>query len=434
MSRGSTVACCPGRRPGGDARPDFRYHPTVRSPELARRFGELEAVAQGGMGCIEAASDAVIGRRVAIKTLRQEYRDDHRAVLRFTEEARTTGRLEHPNVVPIYDLCDAEGADPFIVMRLVEGQSLAQLMRQTARPATTAAASDLLQRLVGIVLSLCDALSFAHSRGVFHCDVKPENVMVGEHGQVYLMDWGVAVLPNSAREAFSGTAAFMAPEQLLGNTEAIDARTDVFGLGGVLCEILTGKPPNETKGTMMAALGQEVRRFLPGDLWTQLPPELCRIASRALASSPENRYADVAALRLDLEQFLKGGGWFDTLTVRAGEPIVSEGEPGSTAYIIQAGECEVWKDIQGTKQLVRRLGPGDVFGETAIFARGVRTATIVAAGEVTLKVITGEALNRELDRNPILAAFVRSLANLFQETDAVLSAGGSTLPSSRPTT
>lgn len=386
------------------------------------------------MGSIDVASDGVIGRQVAIKTLRQEYRDDHQALLRFTEEARTTGRLEHPNIVPIYDLCNGEGNDPFIVMRLVQGQSLAQLLRQAKRPASTTAASDLLQRFVGIVLSLCDALSFAHSRGVFHCDVKPDNVMVGDHGQVYLMDWGVAVLPHAPREAFSGTAAYMAPEQLLGNTEAIGARTDVFGLGGVLHEILTGTPPNEAKGTMLAALDQDVRRFLPRELWSDLPPELCRIASKALELRPENRYSDVAALRQDLEQFSKGGGWFDTLTVRAGHAIVTEGEPGSTAYIIHAGACEVWKDIQGVRQLVRRLGPGDVFGEAAVFAGGVRTATIVAVGEVTLKVITGEALNRELDRNPILAAFVRSLANLFRETDAALSARGSTLPSARPLT
>lgn len=373
------------------------------------------------MGCIEAASDGVIGRRVAIKTLRQEYRDDEHAISRFSEEARTTGRLEHPNVVPIYDLCDSEGADPFIVMRLVEGRSLAQLLKQSARPATTVAASDLLQRLVGIVLSLCDALSFAHSRGVFHCDVKPDNVMVGEHGQVYLMDWGVAVLPDSPREAFSGTAAYMAPEQLLGKTEAIDARTDVFGLGGVLYEILTDAPPNEARGTMMAALGEEVRRFSPRELWTQLPPELCRIASKALAPRPENRYADVAALRLDLEQFLKGGGWFETLAVADGEAIVSEGEPGNTAYVIQSGVCQVWKNIAGERRLLRTLGPGDVFGEAAVFGGGPRTASIVALGPVTLKVVTGESLNRELDQNPMLAAFVRSLASLFREADAALS-------------
>jgi serine/threonine-protein kinase len=110
--------------------------------------------------------------------------------------------------------------------------------------------------------------------------------------------------------------------------------------------------------------------------------------------------------------------------VSAGETIVAEGEPGSTAYVIQSGSCEVWKNVQGERRLVRRLGPGDVFGEAAVFGSGIRTASIVAAEDVTLRCVTGEALNRELDQNPTLAAFVRSLATLFREADAALSSRG----------
>ncbi len=382
------------------------------------------------MGCIEAAFDPVLGRRVAIKTLREEYRADDLAVQKFVEEARVTGQLEHPNVVPIYDLGESR-EDPFIVMRLVQGRSLTELLAQSPRPTSPMQAADLLQRFVEILLSLCDALSFAHSRGVFHCDVKPDNVMVGEHGQVYLMDWGVAATER-ARDGFGGTAAYMAPEQLLGRVEDIDARTDVFGLGGVLYEMLTGGPPNDASSLVTAARGEGRLNFEPRELWSQLPPELCRIAAQALAPSREQRYPTVVALRADLEQFLRGGGWFDTLRLAAGQTIVSEGEPGSTAYIIQSGNCEVYKTIQGERRLVRSLGPGDVFGEAAVFAGGPRTATIVAADVVTLKVVTGEALNRELDQNPTLAAFVRSLANLFKETDAALSARGGHISSHRP--
>lgn len=377
------------------------------------------------MGSIDAASDPVIGRRVAIKQLLPEYGDDERALLKFAEEARVTGQLEHPNVVPIYDL--SEGAEPFIVMRLIEGKSLSQLLAASPPPAAPSEAAELLRRLVEIVLRLCDALSFAHGRGVVHCDVKPDNIMVGDYGQVYLMDWGVA-LTEQRSEAFGGTAAYMAPEQLLGRTQDIDQRTDVFGLGGVLYEILTGDPPNDAAAVLRAARGEELRGFAPRALWTQLPPELCRISRKALSAAREDRYPDVSSLRLDLEQFLRGGGWFDTLRFQAGQQIVREGESGSTAYIIQSGECEVWKTIQGERRLIRRLGPGDVFGEAAVFAAGPRTASVVATGDVTLKCITGDSLNRELDQNPILAAFVRSLAGLFRETDAALSARGVQLP------
>ena len=390
--------------------------------EFSDRFRDPQAVARGGMGSIVAAHDPVMGRRVAIKTLLPDFREDERAALKFAEEARITARLEHPNVIPIYDLVEG-GIDPSMVMQLVQGKSLRQLLLESPKPETSADAAALLQRFVQVVLRLCDALSFAHSQGVLHCDVKPDNVMVGDYGQVDLMDWGVASTQH-ARQAFSGTAAYMAPEQILGRTDDIDQRTDVFGLGGVLHEILTGNPPNHGKDVLAAALGRERRELKPAALWAQLPPELCRITVKALSPERADRYANVGELRAALEQFLRGGGWFDTVTAQPGEEIVTEGEPGNTAYIIQSGSCEVWKNILGQRSLIRHLGPGDVFGEAAVFADARRTASIVAVGEVTLKVINGESLNRELDQNPNLAAFVRSLANLFCETDAALSARG----------
>jgi eukaryotic-like serine/threonine-protein kinase len=374
------------------------------------------------MGRIDAAYDPVIGRRVALKSLHSELREEAQAVAKFAEEARITGQLEHPNVVPIYDLAES-ASEPFIVMRLVQGKSLTQLLAHTETPTTSTEATDLLQHFIEIVLRLCDALSFAHSRGVVHCDVKPDNIMVGEHGQVYLMDWGVALTARS-REAFTGTVAYMAPEQLLGRVDDIDERTDVFGLGGVLHEIMTGKPPNDGYPAMTAAYTTRRRTLEPHRLWTRLPPELCRISAKALAPKREDRYPNVSALRADLERFTRGGGWFDSLTAEPGESIVTEGEPGDTAYIVESGVCEVWKNMQGRRTLIRRLGPGDVFGEAAVFTGGPRTASVVAVDRVSLKVITGDSLNRELDRNPILAGFVRSLATLFRETDAALSGRG----------
>jgi eukaryotic-like serine/threonine-protein kinase len=399
----------------------------VVTPEIAR-FRERREVARGGMGRVEEALDPGIGRRVAIKSLRPELLEDERALQKFVEEARITGQLEHPNVVPIYELAE-DPSEPFIVMRLLEGKSLTQLLMDQVKPSGETEAAELLRSLVQILLRLCDVLSFAHGRGVVHCDVKPDNIMVGEHGQVYLMDWGVASRVGSS-EPFSGTVAYMAPEQLLGRTQEVDARTDVFGLGGVLFEILTGAAPNSGKAVLAAAAGREARVFAPGPLWTRLPPELCRITARALSPERTERQATVAELRAELEQFLKGGGWFDTVLAKDGDEIVTEGEPGSAAYIIQSGHCDVWKNLQGQRRFVRRLGPGDVFGEAAVFGGGPRTASIVAVGEVTLKVITGDSLNRELDQSPILAAFVRSLAGLFRETDASLAQRDSAPPKS----
>ncbi|HEY2406667.1 MAG TPA: cyclic nucleotide-binding domain-containing protein, partial [Polyangiaceae bacterium] len=272
-------------------------------------------------------------------------------------------------------------------------------------------------------------------RSVVHCDIKPDNVMVGDHGQVYLMDWGVAVLkaerPGDVRlpgvgveetSTMRGTPAYMAPEQFSGVTPQIDQRTDVFGLGGVLYEMLTQAPPNGHERLFGGVLrGDPVIVPRSTRLWPQVPPELRRIVSKALAHERHDRYETIAALRADLEQFIQGGGWFETRVFAAGARIVSEGERGDAAYIIDSGECEVFKESGAQRQLIRKLYRGDVFGETAVFTGSVRTASVVALTDVTLKIITGDSLNRELDRNPWVAAFVRSLAALFREADARLS-------------
>ncbi|HWO13572.1 MAG TPA: cyclic nucleotide-binding domain-containing protein [Polyangiaceae bacterium] len=414
----------------------------------AKRYRWLGEVNRGGMGIIHGARDPVIGRRVAIKVLRPELEHDDRVLDEFAQEAQVTGQLDHPNIVPIYDFGTGDNS-PFMVMKWVAGKSLAQLLR-SARQAGHG--PDQLKTFVHITLRMCDALSFAHSRGVVHCDLKPENVMVGDHGQVYLMDWGMALVrsglngaarpPDDAAAAAAtraeggtdslvttaagvegragqarGTPAYMAPEQVFGLVDEIDERTDVFGVGGVLCEILLGEPPNNQR-TLLGS-GTPGRHWRPpsdSPMWSQLPPELCRIASKALAPKREDRYSSIAALRADLEQFLDGGGWFETRTYPAGEAIVSEGEPGDTAYIIERGTCEVFRVVDGERALIRRLEPGDVFGEMAVFTGGTRTATVVAACDVTVKVITGASLNRELDRNPWVAAFVRSLARMLRES------------------
>ncbi len=415
-------------------------------PSYVERFERLSEVNRGGIGCIDAAHDPIIGRKVAIKVLRPELRGDRLTEEKFAEEAQITGQLEHPNIVPIYDLCEDESG-PCIVMKLIRGQSLTTLI---AGVRDEKRGPEHLPRLVQIVLRLCDAVAFAHSRGVIHCDLKPDNVMVGDYGQVYLMDWGVALLVSqrkartqhvlgseppapeslvrvaSRSDATSskvwGTPAYMAPEQLAAQVEEIDERTDVFGLGGILFEILTGKPPNDWQRLLGPALNKEpVPMPTASDLWPQLPPGLCRITLKALAPKSEDRYQSVDALRADLEQFLQGGGWFETREYREGESIVTEGDPGDQAYIIERGHCDVWKNVAEKRVFIRRLGPGDVFGETAVLTREPRTASVIAATDVTLKLITGDSLNRELDRNPWLAAFVRSLANLFREIDERLS-------------
>ena len=213
------------------------------------------------MGLVLRGRDPELGRELAVKLLLDHHRDRPDLVDRFVEEAQICGQLQHPGVVPVYDLGMLADDRPFFTMKLVKGQTLASLLaRRGAEPD--------LPRFLSIFASVCQTMAYAHSRGVIHRDLKPSNVMVGPFGEVQVMDWGLAkVLPKdgprkevvappvnetvvatirsmgesdlSQAGSVLGTPAYMAPEQARGETDAIDRRSDVFALGSILCEILT---------------------------------------------------------------------------------------------------------------------------------------------------------------------------------------------------
>ena len=287
-----------------------------------------EPLGQGGMGEVFAATDARLERRLALKRLRLppglDPRLERRRWARFIEEARIAGRLEHPGIVPIHDLGrDAEGR-PFFTMRLVEGQNLAELLAQR-RQAPVGEWS--LPRLVGVLLRVAETLAFAHHAGVIHRDLKPANVMVGRFGETYVVDWGLARRltapagraervfgPDSAEGSaldtqagdVVGTPAYMAPEQALGDPEAVGAAADVYALGALLYESLAGQPPypggaRQALAALRAGPPAPLARLAPG-----APAELVAIAERALARLPQQRYASMEALRDDLRAYLEG--------------------------------------------------------------------------------------------------------------------------------
>jgi tetratricopeptide (TPR) repeat protein/tRNA A-37 threonylcarbamoyl transferase component Bud32 len=224
------------------------------------RYDLLQEVGQGGIGVVFRGRDRVLGRELAVKVLRDAYRDDPDARRRFTEEARVGSQLQHPAIVPVYELGRFDDSRPYLTMKLVEGHTLAALLQGRA---------DLgqdLPRWLGVFAQVCQAMAYAHARGVVHRDLKPANVMVGAFGEVQVMDWGFAkqlrmendggaseicnplsAVRNGARAtqsgALMGTPAYMPPEQARGESALIDARADVFALGAILCEILMGRPP-----------------------------------------------------------------------------------------------------------------------------------------------------------------------------------------------
>ncbi|MFW6051949.1 MAG: serine/threonine-protein kinase [Myxococcota bacterium] len=275
---------------------------------LERTLGE------GGMGVVHLAEQLALGRKVAVKTLRPEHRDDA-AKLELLREAWVTGALEHPNVVPVYDVSLDDQGQPVIVLKRIEGMDWGSLMDDAERVRETFGAPDLLEWNLQILMQVCNAVSFAHSRGIVHRDLKPENVMVGEFGEVYVLDWGIAVsvrddgtgrFPLASRATeMAGTPCYMAPEMLGGDRPALSPRTDVYLLGAILYEILTGLPPHDGDNpakVIQSVLASEPR--VPEDA----PSELAAICRRAMARDPGARFASAEELRLAVRRFLDHRG------------------------------------------------------------------------------------------------------------------------------
>jgi eukaryotic-like serine/threonine-protein kinase len=269
-------------------------------------------IGEGGMGIVRLATQRSLGRQVAVKTLRPSIRSDA-ATLRLLREAWVTGTLEHPNIVPVYDLGLDEDGSPIIVLKRIEGVEWGQVMHDAAVARERYGAADLLEHNLRILIQLCNAVGLAHARGVLHRDLKPENVMIGKFGEVYLVDWGIAVslvpdplnrLPLASEQTdMAGTPCYMAPE-MLGALGKLSELTDVYLLGAILHEILTGAPPHT--GTFKQIVGSILlSTFVYGP---EVPHELGDIARRAMSREPADRFGTADELRLRLEWYLRHRG------------------------------------------------------------------------------------------------------------------------------
>ncbi len=312
MASGLTTT---GPYPPGDA---------PQAPPDTPRYRFEAFLARGGMGEVWRGFDTLLARGVALKVLREPVLADGGFRARFEEEARHVGRLEHPSIVPVYDLGELADGRPFFVMKLIHGQTLAELL------AARATSAEDLPSWVGVFEQVSAAVAFAHARDVIHRDLKPSNVMLGELGEVQVLDWGIAkalaagsqsaqgpstpvVLPPSVDEVATapggsetlpgqsrGTPAFMAPEQARGEVGQVGTASDVFGLGGILCVILTGQPPfSQWPQAAAGYLGEAFAR-LDG---CGADAELIALAESCLAPAPGARPADAAEVAGLVERY-----------------------------------------------------------------------------------------------------------------------------------
>jgi WD40 repeat protein/serine/threonine protein kinase len=296
------------------------------------RFRILRPHAKGGLGQVSVALDQDLNREVALKEIQPKHADNAAARERFLLEAEITGALEHPGIVPVYALGQGPDGRPFYAMRFVKGDSLKQAIEDFHKPDNPnrkdpGARQLELRQLLGRFIDVCNAMEYAHSRGVLHRDLKPGNIMVGKYGETLVVDWGLAksvgkkeivsdegtLRPSSALSSSGqtqpgsavGTPAYMSPEQAAGKLGELGPASDVYSLGASLYHVLCGKPPFEGKEPVEIA--EKVNRgdfAKPRQISSTIPPSLEAICLKAMALQPAERYPTARALADDLEHWL----------------------------------------------------------------------------------------------------------------------------------
>lgn len=311
-----------------------RTNPQAASPdtECLPDLGELiaeEELGRGGIGVVYRVRDDRLGRDLAVKVLRARYRDDADARQRFVEEAQISAQLQHPGVVPIHERGTLPDGRPYFTMKLIRGRTLAELLAQRLSPL------DELTHWIGVFEQVCQTVGFAHGQRVLHRDLKPHNIMVGAFGEVQVMDWGLAkvlrttpeYIADAEREQYPvrtvrsedeatrtctgralGTPAYMPPEQANGRVDELDERCDVFALGAILCEILTGFPPYTGEGLKLL---EQVQRGDLAEAFALLDDcgadaELVRLARCCLATDREARLRNAGAVAAAMRSYQEG--------------------------------------------------------------------------------------------------------------------------------
>jgi serine/threonine protein kinase len=394
------------------------YTPAV-APERIGKYYVVHEVGRGSSGAVYLSHDPFYGRDVAIKLYHSSGVDDadsRNARRMFLGEANMIGKLQHPNIVPIYDAGEEDGRR-YVVTEHVHG---ARTLSAYCRPGSLLPVDQVVQ----IIYKCAKALHYAHSRGVVHRDIKPSNILLTQDGDVRIVDFGIALVADSdisRLEGVAGSPAYMSPEQVQGHP--LDARSDLYSVGAVMYEMLCGQRP--FRAGALGKLLRQVVQSIPEPLSQMrpgLPPELEPIVMRALQKDPELRYRSGAELAADLtrahqtlrsaqsgiddeERFavlrrlrffhdfshaeirevMHAGCWVEC---QPGERVLSADDPDDRFYVVVSGAVKVSRNGEAAG----RIETGGCFGEAA-YAEGARRDSVVEAeGEVTLLKVTASLL------------------------------------------
>ncbi|MBT3295204.1 MAG: protein kinase [Verrucomicrobia bacterium] len=374
------------------ARSRLHLHPhilrTVGGPDGGDLDYELtRTLGKGGMGVVYSARQASLDRRIAVKMIQSDGEVDSVAANKFLSEALVTGELDHPNIIPIHDLGKTPDGKLFYAMKEIEGTSWNEVVK------TKSQAENL-----RILLAVCDAVAFAHDKGVIHRDLKPSNVMIGGYGEVLVMDWGLAASvgsdkaePLTEHATLAGSPAYMAPEMALCDYTAMGCASDIYLLGAILYEMITGKPPHpgdNARDAIAAACDNELRP-------TDEKGELVDIARHALATDPAKRYASVREFQEAIHNH-QAHAESVTLTESAANRLDAVAEKGG------ADAYREFNEIIGGFQQALHLWAGNrqaVYGLRAV--REELTRTALTRGDLSLAGSQVRAIEADVKQWPL---------------------------------
>ena len=427
------------------------YQELLKLRQVREKYSVIDVVNQGGIGTVfKVQEQDLLDRALAMKVLSPDRKLDLKSIKSLVKEAKITGFLEHPNIIPLHDFGLLRETGFFFIMKLVQGDTLGEILSGLKRRKPEYLKTYHNYVLLNIFRKVCDAVSYAHSMGVLHLDIKPHNIIVGQYGEVFLTDWGAArIIGNPDAEedpvkqrfwremldehepvagqkgGLQGTIPLMSPEQAKGESHLLDERSDIFLLGATLYTMFTLSFPYVGKTTIEVLQKAQRRKLIPPEkrsLSQQIPEEISQVILKAMEARQEDRYADVAELAGAIDKLL-AGKWVPHITrqFKAGEKILQQGEIGNEAYLILNGSVLVTRKMSEMNVVLGTYQSGEIIGEMSLLSKEPRSATIHALDKTTVAVLTRKMFSEHLGKlPPYIEKTLSALTDRLRQTDAMI--------------